>query len=955
MSLQITDFPAFHQAVHGCAPFAWQQRLLAKVVQAGWPASIDLPTGAGKTTCIDIALFAFAMGECGAGPRQPRRIAMVVDRRIVVDQVFERGKKLLAAIESSSAPVVQVVSAALRKGWGGDLAEAPLGVYALRGGIPKDDGWARDPARPLILSSTVDQIGSRLLMQGYGVSLGMRPVHAGLVGNDTLLLLDEVHLSQPFAETLQQVQALRSRTGLDGERFAVSFLSATPGLHVDGEHFGLDPVDTEEGSVIGRRIRASKKAKLEESGDRLDLAKRVVTTVARLIEQHVAIGVVVNRVASARDIAQALRVSLSGKADVELVTGRMRPLDRDDSIARLRTRVETGWRTTDIERRPIVVVGTQCIEAGADFDFDAMVTECASLDALRQRFGRVDRIGAYGKSESLILLAKDSDKEDPVYGGALLATWKWLKERGGAKKVVDFGIAQLELPGAEQLASLVAPKPHAPVLLPAYLDLWMQTSPPPVVVPEVGLWLHGPQRQPADVQVIWRCDLLEEHLDDAAIAAQVVGAIRPSSLEAIPIPIAAAKLWLSGEAESSLADTVATHELEEQPTDSKVAWRALRWAGEDSDVIGPDNLRPGDTIVVPSTRGGIANGSFCPESPDPVADRAEQACLFSRGVPMLRLHPEVLRLHGLAVHAALTEDADSASIDLESAVKELSGWRQHLLAAISSRSTSFPVQAGDAVWSVIQGRRLSPQSVLRLRKATDASVEDGAEWTTDSEDSYHTGRAVSLAEHSGDVERFARRFAEHIGLSQDLSEDLALAGWLHDVGKADPRFQALLHRGDTIATLRRGGLLAKSAMSPEAKSEQRLAAERSGYPHGMRHEVASLALLQAAASRVRPMARDFELVLHLVASHHGYCRPFAPGFADTEPVDIALVHSGGNRAPLALGPVTSANDLHRLDSPLADRFWSLVESRGWWGLCWLESILRLADHRASEAEQEAAQ
>jgi CRISPR-associated endonuclease/helicase Cas3 len=88
-----------------------------------------------------------------------------------------------------------------------------------------------------------------------------------------------------------------------------------------------------------------------------------------------------------------------------------------------------------------------------------------------------------------------------------------------------------------------------------------------------------------------------------------------------------------------------------------------------------------------------------------------------------------------------------------------------------------------------------------------------------------------------------------------------------------------------------------------------------------------------------------------VASHHGHCRPFAPAIEDSEPVDISLrSHKSKTFGTLCFDGVTSAHGLYRLDSGLADRFWSLVAKYGWLELCWLETILRLADHRASEDE-----
>jgi CRISPR-associated endonuclease/helicase Cas3 len=962
MNLSVDDFNAFHVEVHGKDKnaFEWQDRLLRQIVaDRKWPQVLDLPTGVGKTTCIDIALFALALDAQEDSARRwcPRRIAMVVDRRIVVDQVAERGRKLLRALVAENAePVVREVSDRLRAL--SKEAEEPLGVFTLRGGIPKDDGWARTPDQPLIIASTVDQLGSRLLIQGYGVSRGMKPVHAGLLGNDVLLLLDEVHLSQPFAETLEALGRLRERFAKASPlspRFHHAFLSATPGM-ANAKPFGLLDDEKRPESPLGPRLHAPKPVRLREVEDRPILDQACTDEACDLIDRHSVVAVVVNRVASVSIVVRQLRDVLGDRVDVVPITGRMRPLDRDDVLRALRPRIMTGRDRTNVDKK-LIVVGTQCLEAGADFDFDAIVTEAASFDALRQRFGRVDRLGLYRKAEGVIIYDK-SNKDDPVYGGTIVKTMTWLEQQMPKRsrktkdvpQAVNFGVLDLPLPPEEKLKDMVAPKECAPVLLPAYLDLWMQTSPAPVVVPDVSLWLHGPKSGPADVQVVWRADLSENDLACALNAregdstkerlAAIVAAVRPSSLEAISLPFVAAKRWLIGKDIGDVADVEGASGEDRERGDGRLV---LRWDGDDSAVIPAKAIRPGDTIVLPTTQGGIHDGCFEPGSTAPVVDLAERASLLARGQPVLRLHPHVLKQLNLSLPVDDLQESRHA-LETLAEQEEQKSWRKLWLDRLAKSKNSIVIDA-DEPWTVLRGKRVRPQ-ILRALLSVDDTVEDGIEVTTDEDDSFHVGRPVTLSDHSADVERFARDYAEKL-LPKELIEDLALAGWLHDVGKADKRFQVLLRGGSEIAFFKDETPWAKSGMPPGAKAAHRFAQRKSGYPKGARHEVQSLAMLEKHLEVVKAKARDVDLVLHLVASHHGYCRPFAPVVIDDEPIEVVLP----NFKTVQFSATTSKHELHRLDAPLADRFWRLVERYGWLELCWLEAILRLADHRASEEEQ----
>ena len=944
--LHAEQFSEYFNALHGRPPFPWQESLARHVCNTGtWPSTLDLPTGAGKTAALDVAVFHLALQASAERRQAPVRIVYVVDRRTIVDQAYVQACHIARSLEEASSGILSMVRDALtslsRDG------EPVLAVELLRGGIARSDGWARSPNQPLIAVSTVDQVGSRLLFRGYGVSPSMRPVHAGLLGNDVLYLLDEVHLSAPFCQTLQAVQSRYASWGekVPSNPFHVVQMSATPGT-AELDRFELGPDDRSH-PLLRQRLESSKPARLRE----VNASKLVGECVKEASEFAASPGravlVVVNRVQTAREVATGLRRDAKFAGDVHLVTGRMRPVDRESAERGLVDRMRAG-RTRDPHARPLIVVATQCIEAGADFDFDALVTECASLDALRQRFGRLDRLGELGSAPACIVASTDTLKDDPVYRSALGQTWAWLRRL----EHVDFGITRLPDPEPSLLPALLAPRESAPILLPSHLDAWAQTSPSPLVEPEVALFLHGPERGVADCLVVWRADLTEALLRDVAGSANatavmaMVESVPPTSGEAMPVPFRAAVRWLTGRSEARVSDVEGG--LDEGEGDETARPRPyVIWRGDDSRIVQAGGtaplLRPGDTIVVPSEYGGIEDGTWSPAASGAVRDVGDIAAFRQRGRAVMRLQADVLRsVTGIASVAPprLPGDDDEDTTD----VAVVGGWlaslggceewpadARELVRALRSEGRRIRVErTGPIAYAVVMARR-------RFRFGND-------EVSTEDDVASFTGAEVTLRDHLAHVVELAAVSCRHAGLPETITSDITLAALCHDVGKADRRFQRLLHGGSAFRAEVAREPLAKSARLTRSRQERMQAGRRSGYPLGARHELQSLAMMMSNREWAGK-AGDTDLVLHLVASHHGHCRPFAPWVPDPDPVDVGFVLDGTSLA------ARSDHGLERLDSAVGERFWLLVRRYGWWGLAWMEAVMRLADHRASEAEQ----
>jgi CRISPR-associated endonuclease/helicase Cas3 len=111
MSLPMSEqFAEFFQAIYRYEPFPWQKRLAQRVCGGDWPRAIALPTAAGKTGCIDIAVFALACRSNDA----TRRIFFVVDRRIIVDQAYDHASKLAKRLDRSKEGLLRDCADTLR-------------------------------------------------------------------------------------------------------------------------------------------------------------------------------------------------------------------------------------------------------------------------------------------------------------------------------------------------------------------------------------------------------------------------------------------------------------------------------------------------------------------------------------------------------------------------------------------------------------------------------------------------------------------------------------------------------------------------------------------------------------------------------------------------------------------------------------------------------------------------
>jgi CRISPR-associated endonuclease/helicase Cas3 len=199
-------------------------------------------------------------------------------------------------------------------------------------------------------------------------------------------------------------------------------------------------------------------------------------------------------------------------------------------------------------------------------------------------------------------------------------------------------------------------------------------------------------------------------------------------------------------------------------------------------------------------------------------------------------------------------------------------------------------------------------------------------------DSTGSTNAVTLDKHVADVVGHARSIASKLGLSESLSRCIMLAAHIHDLGKRR------LHWQQGIGNYEKTECFAKSGKHPTTGKKLRPRPGLDPY----RHEFGSLLDVSSPSQHKESDAdllRDFaaltdedkDIVLHLVAAHHGRARPHFPMSPADETFD----------------PESDFDATQKAASEVPQRFARLQRRFGRWGLAYLESLLRAADYAAS--------
>ena len=847
-SITREEFGDFFAALNNDhAPFSWQEEVLDHICEHGvWPERINAPTGSGKSSVVDIHLFANALAAVGAAPRVPRRLCVTVGRRALVDSQATRADKILGdlkdalADESGEPGILRRVAEALQsfQTRNDDKRSIPFEIGRIRGELSNRNLPVTDISACAIIAATPDMYGSRALFRGYGSTKAARPRETALLAMDTVMVLDEAHMNRQLLHTTQRIAELQKREAdLGIPTLQVVETTATPSTE-DSESttMGVDieALDKPNDEKLRDRVYSHKELVLR-SIDKWDGKPGNAATVNAAVdaikeflahreagedsEEAHTVGCIVNHVRTAISIKEKLaKDKVLGKDEVELLVGRMRPYD----LKKLQKGHPNLFSTRGDESVK-VVVATQTLEVGIDVDFADLVTELAPASSLAQRFGRVNRLGHRTDSKVVVIepASGDSVKKDaPPYKAVDLSNaYGWLEALNGAENPSVNPAAMVKNPPVQSSPErLLYQRPEWPDLLE-----FSRTDENPYDEPDLDLWLHDS----LDAETAMGGVIVRDNLPSNTSAAMEIlktSYFAPSDEETFPANLKILKEILDYQDEHGVKPRKFLYRQGEISL-----WQDADHGDESNQSLAPGDVLLLDTGSVPFTNQGIA--------------------VTQRELPSTKDKLETVPFLNGTLYV------------YEKCADREKDFREYLGLSPEEAAELLDSQAPDG------------QKVIASELSIEA--EDGQEvisWyavVTDEESVEDSDIAQELAptdpvlldDHQNDVAERTRQLAENLGLASEFSKALELAAKYHDEGKRDLRFQQMLGADPDAEALAKSG--------HRSVAEAYRARSRSALPRGWRHEQLSALMVAASPEKV---GEHRDLVLRIIGCSHGHGR-----------------------------------------------------------------------------------
>ncbi len=1006
------DFKDCFSKLTGNQPFHWQEELFIRFVGGAIPRECDVPTGLGKTSVIAIWLLALGQSLMTQQTTRkiPRRLVYVVDRRVIVDQSTNEALRTIGVLEEviskgtshSNSPLVPIAKAFRDTAFVKD--GALIALSTLRGQLAEDREWCLDPSRPAIIIGTVDMIGSRLLFSGYGgLGRSHRSLQAGLLGQDTLILIDEAHLSPTFVDMVRDIKEAVNQFHVI-QPFEVMSLSATIALDSAGsrnesnDRLPFDPKTETVSEEARRRLNAEKYIEWlyfdqpkndKKKPSRKEIDEQMAATIVERASQYegrpLSIVIFVSTVGLVNQVGEKLTEKLGEDRANRILrmTGEMRGIERDRLTENEKFKVFLPHRDRHVQRPTHYLIVTSCAEVGVNLDADHGVCDLTSLDSMIQRVGRINRFGRTKSTITVVvdqsaLKATESDiRQEQILRskltdineciGDIEKQVEKLKEKTRAlkgkdekarlkteikateaelkavkkekKETEDSGVnydetfvnvervvrtiyytwlalknkeGEMGKINASPLALCDLPRdqrawptpPIRPYLDSAHLDDWSMTSLRQVEFPRplVAYWMRGVTvDETVQTTFCWRADLNYVGSEEQAI----------NMARAIPINPRERAVLATFRAENAIKE-LAKHwpDMFVVIVDAGGEYEAISLQQLTEEKSPLFNRLAFATVIIPGNAGGLGDDGNVlekmPKNPAIVTDAVEESEWTRFVVKWSAIGGYECGKLGNNGEVAEVKVYDGLKGALKACAIESGGIcvnsKELQRAFLTSQSAESTVQEGNQQEpSAMIAYFLNRQSSQHYLREADDMASLGME----------RGRTVD--EHDADVERYVEELTRNIGLDEELIAALGLAGLGHDRGKNRDWWQAAIGNPNTDNT----------DWKPLAKSSS------NSFDHNMnqyyRHEFGSL--VEAEANDAFNAHPHRDLILHLIAAHHGYARPHFP----TEAFDRSR-------------PTTMNR---KIAGEVMQRFTRLQRKYGWWQLAYLEALVKAADALAS--------